>query len=182
MQRMAPGIAEAVASMVAAERTRLWIPKALAFPSNSSEVPAEKQLDLTYDLAVLAVIAAPPTPKALKGPPPSARKLASGVAVQRLQKGRDGAKLDDRSRVRVQLSVWTTDGTLFESTRMTGQPVVFGMPEIPAGLREGILQMQWGERARLWVPAALAYGDKPLRRGQPAGNLIYEVELLELVP
>ena len=179
---MSPGFAEAVASMVVSERTRVWIPKALALPANVQPESAAKQVDLTYDLVVLALIAAPPTPKSLKAPAEGARKLASGVALQRLQKGRDGARPDDSSRVRVHLSLWTNDGTLFESTLMTGQPMVFSMAEIPVGLREGLRQMQLGERSRLWVPAALAFGEKPLRRGQPAGNLVYEVELLELVP
>jgi FKBP-type peptidyl-prolyl cis-trans isomerase len=32
----------------------------------------------------------------------------------------------------------------------------------------------------MWIPAALAYGEKPRRRGLPAGPLVYDVELLEL--
>jgi hypothetical protein len=31
-------------------------------------------------------------------------------------------------------------------------------------------------RARAWVPAALGFGDKP-RRGAPAGDLVYDLEL-----
>jgi FKBP-type peptidyl-prolyl cis-trans isomerase len=36
-----------------------------------------------------------------------------------------------------------------------------------------------GEKARVWIPAALAFGDKP-RRGTPRGDVVYELELLEL--
>ena len=34
-----------------------------------------------------------------------------------------------------------------------------------------------GERRRLWIPSALAYGDAP-PAGFPAGGLIFDVELL----
>jgi len=38
-----------------------------------------------------------------------------------------------------------------------------------------------GEKTRLWIPAALAYGDKPQRRGSPSGQLTFDVELLEIL-
>jgi len=182
LRQMSPGFAEAVASMVVDERARIWIPQALAFPPNPKQDPPAKQADLTFEIVILSLIAAPPTPKALRRPPSSALKLPSGVALQTLKKGRDSSSPTDSGHVKAHLSCWSTDGTLFESTVMAGQPVVFGMREIPPGLREGLQRMHPAEKARLWVPAALAYGDKPLRRGQPAGSLVYELELLEVMP
>jgi FKBP-type peptidyl-prolyl cis-trans isomerase len=38
-----------------------------------------------------------------------------------------------------------------------------------------------GEKRRLWVPAALAYGDKPGERA-PAGPLVFDLELLKIIP
>ena len=35
------------------------------------------------------------------------------------------------------------------------------------------------DKVRIWIPAALAFGDKP-RRGQPKGDLIYDLELLAI--
>jgi FKBP-type peptidyl-prolyl cis-trans isomerase len=37
-----------------------------------------------------------------------------------------------------------------------------------------------GDKARPWIPSALAYGDQPRRRGFPAGPLVYDLELLTL--
>jgi peptidylprolyl isomerase len=34
-----------------------------------------------------------------------------------------------------------------------------------------------GDKARFWIPSALAYGDKPAS-GSPAGPLVFDVELL----
>jgi peptidylprolyl isomerase len=36
-----------------------------------------------------------------------------------------------------------------------------------------------GEKRRLWIPAAMAYGEHP-RGGQPAGDLVFDVELLDI--
>jgi peptidylprolyl isomerase len=38
--------------------------------------------------------------------------------------------------------------------------------------------MTQGDKARLWIPAALAYGEKPSSPGKPAGDLVFDVELL----
>jgi peptidylprolyl isomerase len=40
--------------------------------------------------------------------------------------------------------------------------------------------MSVGEERRFWIPGKLAYGDKPKRRGAPAGTLVFDVELLSI--
>ena len=41
--------------------------------------------------------------------------------------------------------------------------------------------MAAGEKRRIWVPADLAYGDAPRVVGQPAGDLVYDLELLAIM-
>jgi peptidylprolyl isomerase len=36
-----------------------------------------------------------------------------------------------------------------------------------------------GERTRFWIPAKLAYGDKPAGGG-PSGPLVFDVELIDI--
>jgi FKBP-type peptidyl-prolyl cis-trans isomerase len=36
-----------------------------------------------------------------------------------------------------------------------------------------------GDKVRFWIPARLAYGDHP-KRGEPAGTLVFDVELLAI--
>jgi peptidylprolyl isomerase len=78
----------------------------------------------------------------------------------------------------VNVSGWRSNGRLFESTMMAQHPAMVRLAMAPSGWREGVLNMSVGEKARFWIPAALAYGDEPANRFNPAGDLIYEVELL----
>jgi FKBP-type peptidyl-prolyl cis-trans isomerase len=48
-----------------------------------------------------------------------------------------------------------------------------------AGWREGLQYMVTGEKARLWIAAALAYGDRPADKMVPAGDLVYDIELVD---
>src|ERR1019366_9296864 len=48
------------------------------------------------------------------------------------------------------------------------------------GWTEGVGLMVTGEKRRLWVPATMAYGDHP-RAGAPAGDLVFDVELLQII-
>ena len=47
-----------------------------------------------------------------------------------------------------------------------------------AGWTEGLQLMAVGEKRRLWIPEALAYKGMP---GKPAGMLVFDVELLDIV-
>jgi FKBP-type peptidyl-prolyl cis-trans isomerase len=181
LRGMTPGLAEAVAKMVVGEQRRLWIPEALAFPvdPNDDDQPRRKA-DLTYDLTLLTILSAPATPRALKHASPKARKLPSGVALEIVKRGSGQAHPDASQQLTMHLSCWTTDGALHESTKFGGKPLSYRIAELVPGLAEAVQQLVVGDVARAWIPAALAYGNKPKRRSQPAGNLVYEIELVGL--
>jgi peptidylprolyl isomerase len=48
------------------------------------------------------------------------------------------------------------------------------------GWTEGVQLMVVGDKARFWIPGALAYGDKPSRTGAPTGPLVFDIELLSI--
>jgi peptidylprolyl isomerase len=178
LRRMSAGAAEAVTAMVVGEQRRIWVPARLnTGPGRDDEAPPP--VDATYDLELYAIIAAPPTPRDLAAPPRTATRTPSGVAVQVLARGRGDVHPDPGTQVIVQLSGWKADGVLFESTAMSEHPATFVVREMLPGLRDAVQTMTVGQRARVWIPAALGYGDKP-RRGQPGGPLVFDVELLEM--
>ena len=174
-----PGVAAALRHMRVGEKRRIWVPGRLTFTSHEPGETAPNE-DLTFDLELVAIIKAPPTPPDLNVPPKAAIRTASGLALQVLRKGTKTEHPSVTSRVTLHVSGWTPDGTLFESTLMASHPAVFAVSDVIPGWREALLQMVVGEKVRLWIPAELAYGEKPRSHDAPAGRLIYEIELLAL--
>jgi FKBP-type peptidyl-prolyl cis-trans isomerase len=48
------------------------------------------------------------------------------------------------------------------------------------GWTEGLQLMVVGDKMRFWIPAKLAYGETPKRPGAPAGDLVFDVELIAM--
>jgi peptidylprolyl isomerase len=71
-----------------------------------------------------------------------------------------------------------TDGKMFDSSVVRGQPAEFPLDHVIKGWTEGLQLMVQGEKRRFWIPAGLAYGDTPRRPGGPFGTLVFDVELL----
>jgi peptidylprolyl isomerase len=172
-----PGVAEALATMVVGEQLRVWVPAKLTFAGDGDDRPPP--VDATFDLELYEIVKAPPTPSSLKSPPAIARRMPSGLAIEIVSKGKGKQHPTEQSEVKLHFSGWTADGRLIESSVMAHHPAVFSMAGVIAGWREALSQMVVGEKVRLWIPGDLAYGPKPLR-GQPKGDLVYELELLEI--
>jgi len=121
-----------------------------------------------------------PAPPDVAAPPDDAQKTASGLASKVLTPGTGTDHPGPSDRVRVHYSGWTKAGRMFDSSVSRGEPAAFSLNGVIKGWTEGLQLMVAGEKRRLWIPAALAYGDKP-RGGAPAGDLVFDVELLDIV-
>ena len=121
-----------------------------------------------------------PAPEDVAAPPKDATKTASGLYTKVLTKGKgkDHPKLDDR--VKVNYTGWTKDGKMFDSSVARNEPATFGVGGVIKGWTEALQLMVQGEKRRLWIPAALAYGENP-GMGTPGGQLTFDVELLEIL-
>jgi FKBP-type peptidyl-prolyl cis-trans isomerase len=174
------GWTEGLQLMVVGEKRRLWIPGSLAYGDHPRQgAPAG---DLTFDVELLDIVAAPkppPVPEDVKAPPPSAKKTASGLAYRVLSPGTGTTHPTAASNVIVNYSGWTPDGKMFDSSVTRGQPARFGLGGVIKGWTEGVQLLTKGEKARFWIPAALAYGDKPSRPGAPVGPLVFDIELVD---
>lgn len=118
-----------------------------------------------------------PAPDDVKAPPADATKTASGLAYKVLKPGSGKDKPALADSVEVHYTGWTTDGRMFDSSVKRGQPAKFPVGGVIKGWTEGLQLMTVGEKARLWIPAGLAYGETPAG-GRPAGMLVFDVELL----
>ncbi|MEM9460680.1 MAG: FKBP-type peptidyl-prolyl cis-trans isomerase [Myxococcota bacterium] len=118
-----------------------------------------------------------PAPPDVAAPPASATKTASGLAYQVLTKGTGTAKPREYDKVEVHYTGWTTDGKMFDSSVKRGRPATFPVGRVIKGWTEGLQLMVVGDKTRFWIPAELAYGDRP---GRPQGMLVFDVELLSI--
>jgi peptidylprolyl isomerase len=120
-----------------------------------------------------------PPPPDVAAPPSDATKLPSGLAYKVLQPGKGTAKPAATDLVTVHYTGWTTDGKMFDSSRTRNAPASFPLDRVIKGWGEGVQLMTAGEQRRFWIPETLAYKGQA---GRPAGMLVFDVELLEMVP
>lgn len=108
--------------------------------------------------------------------------LESGLQYMVLKAGTDTAKPKLTDKVRCHYHGTLIDGTEFESTVASGQPVVFPVNGVIAGWMEALQMMTVGSKWRLFVPSDLAYGDQQAGpKIAPGSTLVFDVELLEIV-
>jgi FKBP-type peptidyl-prolyl cis-trans isomerase len=181
-----PGIAEALTGMTPGEKRRIWVPSDLAFAAHVAHHGTKMMhagpppvVDLTFEVELVRIMKAADKPPDLKTPPPTVFRTSSGLAIQVLKPGVGAKHPNPASRVTLSYTGWTADGKLFESTVTSGHPAVFSLGTTLAGWREGLKYMVAGEKARLWIPAELAYGDRPADKMVPAGDLVYDIELID---
>jgi len=174
VDRLMPGLGEALQAMVAGEQRRLWVPEALAFKGEAGK-PAGR---LVFDVELVGFEPSPRVPPLdVMAPPAEATKLPSGLAFRVLRPGTGTVNPKRNSRVTVHYTGWTTDGQMFDSSVLRGQPATFGLDEVIKGWTEGVALMVEGEKRRLWIPARLAYGNED---GKPRGMLVFDVELVKI--
>jgi peptidylprolyl isomerase len=173
------GLREPLEEMSVGEARRVWVPGNLTFVSSEPDEPAPN-VDLTFDVELVDIVKGPEAPPDLNEPPKSAKKTRSGVRYRVLSESHEKQHPSAESTVRLRFTGFTRDGAVFESTELSQRPTLVALRELPKGLSEGIEHMVVGEKTRFWIPAELAYGEKPQRRGLPAGALVYDVELLAI--
>jgi peptidylprolyl isomerase len=171
LDRVIAGWTEGVQLMVAGEKRRLWIPEALAYKGQR-----EPKGMLVFDVELISFVSPPTTPPDVKAAPADAKKTPSGLAYKVLKPGTGTRHPNSRSEVTVHYSGWTTDGKMFDSSVMRGEPIAFPLDGVIAGWTEGVQLMVEGEKTRFWIPEALAY------KGQsaPYGLLVFDVELIKI--
>jgi len=106
----------------------------------------------------------------------------SGLQYEVLTKGKgETPKVSDKVKVHYRGTL--LDGTVFDSSYKRNEPATFQVNRLIKGWTEALQIMKAGSKWKLYVPPALAYG--PNGNGPKIGPneaLIFEMELLELVP
>jgi FKBP-type peptidyl-prolyl cis-trans isomerase len=74
------------------------------------------------------------------------------------------------------------DSTEFDSSFNRGQPARFVVGEVIPGWNEALQLMQVGAEWRVFIPADLAYGEQARPQIGPNRALIFQVQLLDVMP
>jgi FKBP-type peptidyl-prolyl cis-trans isomerase FkpA len=145
-----------------------WGPKveALAIARGGRVVAREKAVSTAYLTRAAAESGAVRTDSGLVY-----RELSAGTGA--FPKASDTVKVHYRGTL--------VNGTEFDSSYKTNEPVEFPLARVIPCWTEGVQKMKVGGKARLVCPSDLAYGDEG-RPSIPGGAaLIFEVELVDIV-
>jgi FKBP-type peptidyl-prolyl cis-trans isomerase len=105
----------------------------------------------------------------------------SGLQYEVISEGRGAAPVPS-DRVLVNYEGTLVDGTMFDSSYTSGEPVEFGLSDVIPGWSEGLQLMKEGGSYRLFIPSALAYGEQGAGGFiPPYSTLIFKVELISIV-
>ncbi len=180
LNRVIKGWTEGLQLMVTGEKRRFWIPGNLAYGDKPMR-PGAPSGTLVFDVELISIQEAPkpiPAPADVAAIPADAKKTETGIGYKVLTAGKGEAHPKQTDRVEVHYTGWTTDGKMFDSSVLRGKPAQFPLYGVIKGWTEGVQLMVPGEKTRFWIPAELAYGNKP---GRPAGMLVFDIELLKIL-
>ncbi len=167
-----PGWSEGVQLMVKGETRRLWVPENLAFKG----APGKPKGMLVFDIQLVDFKTSPTAaPADVAKPPSDAECTKSGLCYKILREGTGDHHPTRFNQVTVQYTGWQTDGHMFDSSLVRGEPATFPLDKVIKGWTEGLQLMVEGEKMRLWIPEKLAYQGR-----EPKGMLVFDVELLKI--
>ncbi|MES2411300.1 MAG: peptidylprolyl isomerase [Bacteroidota bacterium] len=174
--------------------------EAAAVERNKKQIELEAQKKAEYNAKFAPVIAA--KSKYLNETKATATETASGLRYKIVQAG-TGKKPADGSSVYIHYAGYLEDGTLFDSSyenvskdfgkfdenraSQNGYqpfPFQYGKKDglIP-GFIEGLGQMNLGDKAIVYIPSKLGYGERGAGNLiPPNSNIIFEIEMLETLP
>ena len=102
----------------------------------------------------------------------------SGLQYEVMTSG-SGEKPTAADQVTVHYHGMLTDGTVFDSSVDRGEPAQFGVTQVIPGWVEALQLMSVGDKWKLTIPSALAYGDNGAGGLiGPGATLVFEVELI----
>jgi peptidylprolyl isomerase len=159
------------------DEATLIIPPDLAYGDKPmGDIPANSTL--IFNVKIIDVVPAPkPFNLSTRSP---IEETPTGLRYSVFEKGR-GKKLENGMKVKVHYSGFFDDMSMFDSSHEREQPIeiTLGRGMVIRGWEEGLTHLRVGDKARLWIPYDLAYGEHGRGPIPPKTNLIFDVEIME---
>lgn len=105
----------------------------------------------------------------------------SGLQYKVITEGK-GESPGASDMVRVHYHGTLIDGTVFDSSVERGEPTSFVLNQVIKGWTEGLQTMKTGGKTIFYIPADIAYGSRSVGPISPNSTLIFEVELIKVLP
>ncbi len=107
------------------------------------------------------------------------KTLPSGLQYKVIKEGK-GKSPKDTDTVTVNYRGTLIDGTEFDSSYKRGEPASFAVNAVIKGWTEALKLMKEGAKWQLFIPANLAYAERPAPGIPQMSTLIFEVELIKV--
>ena len=105
----------------------------------------------------------------------------TGVIYLEVEAG-SGAQPTAGDSVKVHYRGTLRDGKVFDDSIARGQPATIPLDKVVPCFAEGLKKMKVGGKAKLVCPPEQAYGNRGSPGIPPGATLVFEVELIEIVP
>ncbi|MDR1011157.1 MAG: FKBP-type peptidyl-prolyl cis-trans isomerase [Opitutaceae bacterium] len=112
---------------------------------------------------------------------PGAVVLPSGVVYEIVRPG-EGAFPTAADTVKINYAGTLVDGKEFDSSYKRGEPAEFPLSGVIPGMTEGLQKINKGGKIKIYIPSELGYGERPPPSIPPFATLVFEVELLDIIP
>ena len=109
--------------------------------------------------------------------------MSDSVTIEDIIVG-EGKAAERGALITAHYTGWLEDGTEFDSSHRKGQPFecILSNKRVIQGWILGLAGMRVGGKRKLWVPAALAYGERQVGDMIPPNSkLLFEIELLSVL-
>ncbi len=176
VRKSLPFFATILESMPVGERRRWWISSDLV-PEGSR---AFEKADYVMEIEIVDVLDPLPAPRNVAAIPKAAAVTSEGIGILTLRAGDQTTYPELKSTIVVHYSGWTTDGRMFDSSRLREATASFPLDRLITGWQLAIPKLSKGEMARIWIPGTLAYDNREDRPFAPKGMLVFDVELIEI--
>jgi peptidylprolyl isomerase len=125
---------------------------------------------------------ATPPPADVAAPPADAERDPNGIARKIDKRGTGTTHPSATTFVDLRYGGWERNGHQFEGTPSNGSTGRYSFDQLAQGMQKELPLMVEGEKRRIWVPSALAYGKQENFVNAPRGDMTFEVELQRIVP
>ena len=106
------------------------------------------------------------------------KRIPTGVFMLVEKNGR-GPVMKWGEQVTAHYKGYFLDGRVFDSSYQKGKPITFKIGGMIKGWNDVLIMLSRGARVKLWIPSALAYGEKGFPGYVPPNTpLIFDIEVL----